>query len=97
MKTIPLRMARATCDDLKGLREFFQELSETMERGAPDASLGYVVVKYWRGLVETAWERVLMGYEVMLANACDPTASTLEWKPDIARALAAAGLLQEGE
>ncbi len=42
--------------------------------------------------IEDKWQRVLWAGKVALDNACDPTAKTVEWKPEIAAALKAAGL-----
>lgn len=38
------------------------------------------------------WQRVLYAGQTAIENACDPTQSTLEWKPEIAAAMKAAGL-----
>jgi hypothetical protein len=40
--------------------------------------------------VDCAWMRVVFGYQVLVDNACDPNASTLEWKPELAKLLEAA-------
>ncbi len=39
--------------------------------------------------------RVVFGYQVLVDNCCDPAADTLEWKPDIAEAIAAAKAKRE--
>jgi len=38
--------------------------------------------------VDAAWCRVVMGYQVLVDNVCDPDADTLEWKPEYAEKLA---------
>jgi len=90
-ETIPLRMAKASADDLKRVRRFFQAIEEAMETGQGQDSVGRLVREHWRG-VDVAWERVLIGYAVLVDNCCDPNADTLEWRPDIEAAMKAAGL-----
>lgn len=38
------------------------------------------------------YAHMLMCYETMFEAACDPNASTIEWKPEIKAAMEAAGL-----
>lgn len=63
--------------------DFANNLEENV-RDLDDEKLGrWVKENYvWLG-------RTLYGYRVLVDNACDPNADTLEWKPEIAAAIAA--------
>jgi len=37
--------------------------------------------------VDCSWRRVVNGCDILIDNVCDPNASTLEWKPEIAEKL----------
>lgn len=42
--------------------------------------------------VSPSWQRVLMAGQVAIENACDPDATVLKFKPEIAAAMKAAGI-----
>lgn len=51
--------------------------------------------KMWGGRfkpagVDCSWCRVVFGAQILIDNVCDPSADTLEWKPEYAALLAAA-------
>ena len=54
------------------------------------AALGERVQAWWEKH-GGSWGRVVFGGQTAIQNACDPNASTLEWKPEIAAAIAKAG------
>lgn len=45
--------------------------------------------------VDSAWSRVVHGCDMLIDNCCDPNASTLEWKPEIAKQLEPEGLEEQ--
>ncbi len=103
-----MKMAKASADDLRRVREFFEMLEEVIERrtyttdedtGEPqiidDERLLALIRQMWseRGLgVVSSWFRVVYGCQVLIDNCCDPDADTLEFRPDIAKAMEAAGV-----
>lgn len=52
-------------------------------------TLGTRVAEWWEKHGH-CWHSVVFGGQTAIQNACDPNASTLEWKPEIAAALEAA-------
>lgn len=77
--------------------DFLQKLEVIIEEGClPDESdaeptdVFEWLHRQWEQ-VGPVWRRVLFAGQVAIDNACDPNADTLEWKPEIAAALAAVG------
>jgi len=78
--------ARAHPDQVQRVREWFQELEERLDLDGEYAEIGHwLITNYPR--VESEWERILFGYETMVENACDPTLSYLDFKPEIKSAM----------
>ena len=107
MKEIKVKMAKASEDDLRRVREFFQMIEEVVEYGTytadedddpehiVDSQFAELISRMWneRGPgVGSAWSRVVCGCQMLIANCCDPDADTLEWRPDVAAAMEAAGV-----
>lgn len=108
-RTIEVKMAKATKEDMDRVRRFLEMIEEVMEYGTytepseddEDESepigterLFELIEAAWNptGLgVGTSWRRVVYGCEILIDNACDPEADTLEWRPDIKAAMEAAG------
>lgn len=99
-------MARAPHEHLDRLRAFFQKLESAIE-GTPyeddetvmmypkdDESLAKLIRREWNA-VWNLWERILIGYEMLIENCCDQTVSHLAWRKDIEAALVAAGIEKE--
>lgn len=85
--------ARARPDQVQRVRNWFQELEEVLNSDKPDSALGeWIDATYAR--VESEWERILFGYETMVDNACDPTLSYLDFKPEIKAAMKNAATLE---
>jgi hypothetical protein len=78
--------ARARPEQVQRVREWFQELEEVL-----DADKDYHEVGHWLlstyPRVDNEWERILFGYETIVENACDPTLSYLDFKPEIKAAM----------
>ena len=106
-KEIQVKMAKASDDDLRRVREFFQMIEEVVEYGTwtpdefgvsedvDDSRLVELIRAMWneRGLgVGSSWFRVVCGCGILIDNCCDPDVATLEWRPDIAKAMEAAGV-----
>ncbi|OHD27136.1 MAG: hypothetical protein A2Y38_08495 [Spirochaetes bacterium GWB1_59_5] len=78
-----MKMAKADEKEWKKCMDFSNEL-ENQVKDPNDEKLGrWVKENYvWLG-------RTLYGYRVLVDNCCDPAKDTLEWKPEIAAAIAA--------
>lgn len=77
-------MAKAGHEEWQQVVDFVNELEQQIKDAPSDEKLGEWVRKnhVWCG-------RVVYGFGVVVDNACDPNADTLEWKPEIAAAIAA--------
>jgi hypothetical protein len=95
-----MKMAKADPAGIKLVNEFVHDLESAVERGeypsgdierpekdASDERLGRFVREFWRRQRGDLF-RVTFGYQVLVDNCCDPNATTLEWKPEIAARLA---------
>ena len=76
-------MAKADVTEWEKAMKFANELDDRIQN-SNNADLGAWVRKSNPYLV-----RVVYGFRVLVDNACDPKADTLEWKPEIAAAIAA--------
>ena len=101
-RTLEVKMAKASPDDLRIVWEFFEMIEEVIEYGTftKDDSSEEMVVDSEKFVsmirerwgknspgVATAWCRVVWGCEILISNCCDPGADTLEWRPDIVKAM----------
>lgn len=91
-----MKIAKASDDDIRRVREFFQMLEEIEQYGTytpsadaaeiqvGDETFRKLIVDQWgvREGVRTSWSRVLFGFEVLLDNCCDPNLDYLDWKPE---------------
>lgn len=84
-----MKMAKADNAEWQKCMDFANGLEERVQ-DLGDAHLGrWVRENYvWLG-------RTLFGYRVLVDNCCDPAQSTLEWKPEIAAAIAAYKVQQQ--
>jgi hypothetical protein len=96
-----MKMAKADADGIKLVNDFVLALENAVEHGEypsgdiehpeeddSDERLGRFVREFWRRQRGDLF-RVTFGYQVLVENCCDPNASTLEWKPEIAAKLEA--------
>lgn len=105
-----MKMAKASADDLRRVREFFEMLEEACEHGTYTADeeaepqkmsfrmLEDLMQNLWNEGgpgVGTSWRRVVHGCQMLIDNCCDPDADTLEFRPDIAFAMEAGGVSDE--
>lgn len=94
-----MKMAKADPDGIRMVNEFVSALEWAVERGEyptadperpeeddSDERLGRFVREFWKRQGGDLF-RVTFGYQVLVENCCDPNATTLEWKPDIAAKL----------
>jgi len=108
-KTIGMKMAKASKEDIERCIKFFQFIEEFMEYGThtpendefeedsidlDDEAFVEKLRELWGGrfkaaAVDCAWTRVVMGCDILIDNCCDPSSDVLEWKPEIAKQLAA--------
>lgn len=80
---IQLRCARAYPEEIQKVREWFQKLEDVMNDDEnSDSQYGEWLRKHYHE-VEGKWERILLGYETMFDNACDPSLTYLAFKPEI--------------
>jgi hypothetical protein len=99
-----MKMAKASKDDLRRVREFMDAVEEYLDYGTytkpddeceeesvdltPSEFAELVRDQFSRGLVRACWRRVVYGCDILIDEVCDPAADTLEWKPEIAKLLA---------
>lgn len=78
-----MKMAKAGYDEWQKCMDFANDLEDQVKE-LDDAKLGRWVREHyvWLG-------RTLYGYRVLVDNCADPNSDTLEWKPEIAAAIAA--------
>ena len=85
-----VRMARATDEDLRLVREFL----DFMETQVDEASLTSdfpILQKYVEANAQGSFERIVLGYQVLRDSLCDPTLTYLDVNQDIKELNAAAG------
>jgi len=87
-----MKMAKTDKADFNAMWDFFNALSNEFDYsgGLEDEALGKLVREKWgqHGAgAGASWRRVVMGCEVLIDSACDPAADTLEFKPDIVKAV----------
>ena len=102
-----MKMAKASADDLRQVNEFLQMIEEFVEYGTytageddepepiDDSQFIELIRDKWgiyRPGVSHSWFRVVFGCQILIDNCCDPDADTLEFRPDIAKAMEAAGV-----
>ena len=80
--TQSIRMAKASPAEVENWRKFFDQL-QTMadDYDMDEAQLGAWVIEQLSALGSI--ERILLGYETLVANVCDPSLDYLAWKPEI--------------
>ena len=78
-----MKMAKSSDEEWKKCMDFANELDERV-KSMNDRELGAWVREHyvWLG-------RTIYGFRVLVDNACDPAKDTLEWRPEIAAAIAA--------
>lgn len=80
-----LQMAKAPAEEWEKVMKFVNELeSELKYHEKTNDELGEWVRKNAPPMTRTVF-----GYSVLVDNCCDPNADTLQWKPEIAAAMAA--------
>ena len=85
---IQMRMARSSPEDINQLREFFFKLEELLEDWEKDeCDIGQWITENYSEQCGRHWQRLLMGYETMFENACNPNLDYLSWKPEIQEAI----------
>lgn len=107
-KEITVRMAKASQEDRESVRKLMTDLESMVEydmvpdekgeiidpcggNGPSDSQIGSYV-RRWFEKNQSSLNRVVFGFDVLLDNCCDPDKTYLDWKPEIAAALKAAGI-----
>jgi hypothetical protein len=76
-------MSKASQSDLDTLRQFFDILETRLNDPELDShDLGNWLRTAYDD-IEGKWERILLGYEILVANVCDPTLTYLDYNPTI--------------
>lgn len=104
-QTIPVRMARASDEDIQNVMDFFKFIDEFSEYGTEtfypgedneeqfdldEKTFAERLLHHWKELgIGHRWNRVVWGCDTLIKNAADPELSYLEFKPEILAALAA--------
>jgi hypothetical protein len=79
-----MKQARASQSQIDAFRQFLIELDEILDDPSKEIEdIGDFVKLNYRSRCGLIWQKIIYGYETMFENACDPTAETLEWKPEI--------------
>lgn len=97
-----MKMAKPSDADFDAVLAFLQAVESVFEDGV-DAETGAEldegiemmrsIERRWDGGAAYAWQRVLWAGKTAIDNCCDPNATTLEHKPEIAAAIAACELI----
>jgi hypothetical protein len=97
-QTVGLKMAKASPEDLRIVRDFFQMLEEVIEYGTftagEDAESERVDDERLSEMIRdrgndrgpgvgSAWRRVVYGADILIKNCCDPELDHLEWRKDV--------------
>jgi hypothetical protein len=83
-----MRMARAYPEQIQAMREWFNRIEELLDQaGDNHQEIGEFVEKTFAANRIDEYERILFGYETLIENACDPTLTYLEFKPEILAAM----------
>lgn len=103
MPRIQMKMAKPSQEDFDAVWKFLQGLESLIERrehpeteerisdwNLQDEMASWIESRW--PAVSYSWQRLIIAGQVAIDNACDPTADTLEWKPEIAAAMRAAGM-----
>ncbi len=77
-----LKMAKASPEEVENLRRFFNTVETMFEKynWQNDEQFIKVLKKKFN---QVQWQRVVMGYEILVENMCDPNLSYLDYKPEI--------------
>lgn len=85
-----MKAAKASPDDVDQMRDFLFELNDMVNN--PENSIhdiGTFCHAHFNHKCGRHFQRVLFGYDTLIENACDPTLSYLDWKPEIKEAITA--------
>lgn len=102
-EVLEVKMAKPSSEDFRRVHEFFDGLESMLEDRCDietgdqvdDAAILEWIRTRWavRGPgVGSSWRRVVWGGQMMVDAACDPNSGVVDWRPEIAEALKAAGL-----
>lgn len=78
-KECHVRMAKANTDEVEKLRQFMADLEDKVF----DPNIGDPDLEEWIRENFPQWRRTIEGYPILVENACDPTLTYLDWKPEI--------------
>ncbi len=87
VEAIGIRQSKPSEKEFDALEKFLLRLFEVAENGKfDDFQVRQFICR--NAHLEGSVGRVLWGGRTAIANACDPACDTLEWKPEIAEAIA---------
>ena len=81
-----MKMAKASKEEWERVMKFTQELQEEIDYPSKSNS----DFGLWVRNNMPPMTRTVFGYQVLVDNCCDPDSHTLEWKPEIAKAMSKA-------
>ena len=85
---IKLTVAKAPPEQVDGLRNWFHDLEEILDDEHKDVeNIGKFIQDTFEARRIDEYERILFGYDTLVANSCDPALTYLEWKPEIKEAV----------
>ena len=82
-----VKMAKAKPEEVETLRKFMSDLEEMINEYERTEVIGQWVIDNF-----PEWARTVEGYPILVENACDPTLSYLDWKPELKQLFEAAGI-----
>lgn len=89
-------MAKASPDDIEATRQFLDALETNLIDDGIDAELLGRWIQNAYPEIQSTLERILLGYEVLVNNACDPSLTYLDWKPALKQLLTQAKEQSDG-
>lgn len=82
-----MKVAKASKAEWEKVLAFVQELEEQIKYAALSDSKSDEELGKWIRESSPPFFRIVFGYQVLVDNCCDPAADTLEFKPEIKRAI----------
>lgn len=83
-ETHEMKVSRATAEQVETLRKWFQELEELLDDPGKDVvDVGRFVQETFERRRIDGYDRILLGFETLVENVCDPKLSYLEFKPEL--------------
>jgi len=84
-----LKLPKASPEEVQRLQGFLEDLARMSagRKGVDDDReiAQYVAARLQK--IDFGWRKIFCGYSVLVQNTCDPDSDSLEWNPELARAI----------